>query len=149
MRLTMMIAVVTLLTLIAPARAATALEGSWKADRYYLKNGSEYPAAGQILFTGNQFSVVYLVLKDGKPQRGSGEAGDYSVDGEKVVFTHRYLVTTPAEAIPGLEQQQLHHAERSASDPTTIERATFKIEGERLTLFFPSGNRLTWTRLAK
>jgi hypothetical protein len=119
------------------------LVGGWKADHYYLKDGSGYPLLGQILFTRNNWTVLFIVVKDGKPQRGSGEGGDYTVDGNKVVFVHHYVASTPAPAIAGLKEQPARALEW---EPSHAENSTFDVQGDRLTLFMPSGNRLTWTR---
>jgi hypothetical protein len=119
------------------------LIGGWKADHYYLQDGSSYPLLGQILFTSSNWTVLFIVVQDGKPQRGSGEGGDYAVDGNKVVFTHRYVASTPAPAIPGLKEQQARALEW---EPSHAENSTFVVQGDRLTLLMPSGNRLTWTR---
>jgi hypothetical protein len=123
--------------------AMNALIGGWQAQKYFLKNGSEYPLLGQILFTQKNWTVLYLVVVDGKPQRGSGEGGDYTVEGDSVTFIHHFMVSTPADAIPGLKAQP----QRSLQwDPPNVEPARFEVKGDQLTLFMPSGNRLTWTR---
>jgi hypothetical protein len=125
------------------ASVGNSLVGGWKADHYYLKDGSSYPLLGQILFTRNNWTVLFIVVKDGKPQRGSGEGGDYTVDGNKVVFVHHYVASTAAPAITGLKEQAARALEW---EPSHAESSTFDIQGDRLTLFMPSGNRLTWTR---
>ena len=127
----------------SPALAGNPLIGGWKADHYYLKDGSSYPLLGQILFTRKNWTVLFIVVKDGKPQRGSGEGGDYTVDGNKVVFIHHYIASTPAPAIAGLTEQPLRAMEW---DKLVVEASTFDVQGDRMTLFMPSGNRLTWTR---
>jgi hypothetical protein len=127
----------------SPALAGNPLIGGWKADHYYLKDGSNYPLLGQILFTRKNWTVLFIVVKDGMPQRGSGEGGDYTVDGNKVVFVHYYIVSTPAPAIAGLTEQPLRAMEW---DKSRVEASTFDVQGDRMTLFMPSGNRLTWTR---
>jgi hypothetical protein len=128
----------------APHRsAANPLLGGWKAEHYYLKDGSSYPLLGQILFTRKNWTVLFIVVKDGKAQRGSGEGGDYTVDGNKVVFIHHYVASTPAPAIAGLKEQPARALEWQ---PSHAESSRFDVQGDRLTLFMPSGNRLTWTR---
>jgi hypothetical protein len=126
-----------------PCSTENPLVGGWKAENYYLKNGSSYHLLGQILFTSRNWTVLFIVVKDGKPQRGSGEGGDYTVDGNKVVFTHHYVASTPAPAIAGLKEQPARALEW---EPSHAENSTFDVQGDRLTLFMPSGNRLTWTR---
>lgn len=126
-----------------PRQAPNPLIGGWQAEHYYLKDGSDYPLLGQILFTRKNWTVLYIVVKDGKPQRGSGEGGDYTVEGNKVTFVHHFIASTPADGIPGLKAQELR---AWRWDKELVEGATFDVKGEQMTLFMPSGNRLTWTR---
>jgi hypothetical protein len=60
-----------------------------------------------------------------------------------VVFIHHFVASAPAPAIAGLKEQQLRAMEW---EPSHAEDSTFDVQGDRLTLFMPSGNRLTWTR---
>jgi len=130
----------------ASPEPAGPLIGGWQAEHYYLKDGSNYPLLGQILFTEKNWMVIYIVVKDGKPQRGSGEGGDYIVNGNNVTFVHHYIVSTPADAIAGLGAQQLRAFKW---DKELVEASTFEVKGDRMTLFMPSGNRLTWTRSSR
>lgn len=122
------------------------LIGGWRAENYHLRDGTEYPLLGQILFTEKNFNVLYIVVKEGKPQRGSGEGGDYTVEGNNVTFIHHYIASTPAEAIQGLKAQALRAFKW---DKDLVEASTFKVDGEHMTLFMPSGNQLTWTRTSR
>lgn len=123
--------------------AANPLIGGWKADTYFLKDGSNYPLLGQIIFAEKNWSVLFIVLQDGKPQRGSGEGGDYKVDGKNLTFIHHFMISTLAPAIPGLKEQPMRSMEW---DKEVVEESSFEVVGDRMTLFMPSGNRLTWTR---
>ncbi len=127
------------------AEPANPLIGGWRAEHYYLKDGSDYPLLGQILFTEKNFTVIYIVVKDGKPQRGSGEGGDYAVEGNHVTFIHHYIASTPAKAITGLKAQTL---EAKKWEKDLVEPSTFEVKEDHMTLFMPSGNRLTWTRIS-
>jgi hypothetical protein len=122
---------------------ANPLIGGWKADTYFLKDGSNYPLVGQILFTEKTWSVLFIVMKDGKSQRGSGEGGEYTVEGNHVTFIHHFMISTAAPEIPGLKEQPMRALEW---DKANVEVSTFEVAGDRMTLFMPSGNRLTWTR---
>ena len=123
--------------------APNPLIGGWKADTYFLKDGSTYPLLGQIIFGEKNWSVLYIVLQDGKPQRGSGEGGDYVLDGKNLTFIHHFMISTLAPAIPGLKEQPMRSLQW---EKDLVEPASFEVVGDRMTLFMPSGNRLTWTR---
>jgi hypothetical protein len=122
------------------------LIGGWLAQSYYLKDGTEYPLLGQILFTRSNWTVLYIVVVDGKPQRGSGEGGEYTADENAVTFVHHYIASTPAPSVPGLKAQPQRTWQW---EPAVTEASSFEIKGDQLTLFMPSGNRLTWVRSSK
>jgi hypothetical protein len=127
------------------AEPGNPLIGGWRAEHYYLKDGSDYPLLGQILFTEKNFQVIYIVVQDGKPQRGSGEGGDYTVEANNVTFIHHYIAAPEAPAIKGLKAQT---KEAKKWEQDLVEHSTFDVKGDELTLFMPSGNRLTWTRIS-
>jgi len=87
--------------------------------------------------------VIYIAVKDGKTQRGCGEGGDYTVEGNQVTFIHYYITCTPAQAITGLKEQTL---EAKKWDKDLVEPSAFAVQEDHTTLFMPSGNRLTRTR---
>ena len=58
-------------------RAQDAVEGAWSGEEYILAEGAVHPIAGQIFFTDGQWQVLFFVLEDGVPKRGSAEGGTY------------------------------------------------------------------------
>jgi hypothetical protein len=91
---------------LSPKQAAVnPLIGGWTADTYFLKDGFTYPLLGQIIFGEKNWSVCCIVLENGKPQRGSGEGGDYVGGGKNLTFTHHFMISTSAPALPGLKEQ--------------------------------------------
>ena len=131
-----------------PRAEAVDVRGAWRAERYLLKDGHEYPVRGQILFTENNWSVLFFVIgPDGTLQRGSAEAGSYTITGDQLVFTHFYLLTNEAPAIPGLKAQALRlrdiEPDQRPREPVTVER-----HGDQLTIHFgPSGNHMSFVRI--
>ncbi len=130
------------------AAGASDLQGSWQAESYIMKGGQiTYPVRGLIIFSDKDFAELFLTFKDGVVVRGSGEGGYYQASGGKLVLFHRFFVGPEFAAIPGLKAEE---AAAKFKDPPQREEATYKIEGDRLTISFgPSGNKLTWIRSAK
>jgi len=121
------------------------LRGAWHAQTYTLKDGTRHPVRGSILFTERDWSVVFLVAPDGKkPVRGSGEAGTYRLEGNRLVFAHRYNLGG-GQAVEGLPASPLEmnlHGEKDAPE----EACTVEVVGAALTIRFPSGNAMTFER---
>lgn len=121
------------------------LRGAWHAQTYILKDGTRHPVRGSILFTERDWSVVFLVAPDGvKPARGSGEAGTYRLEGNRLVFTHRYNLGG-GQAVQGLPASPLEmnlHGEKDAPE----EACTVEVALPALTIRFPSGNAMTFER---
>ncbi len=136
---------------VAPARPAAAqqaspgVRGVWAAQRYTLADGTTHPVAGRIFFAERDWQVLFFVLDDaGAPRRGSAEGGTYTLEGDRLVFTHLFNLSA-GEAMAGLPAADLRMTARDAegapTEPTRIE-----IEGDTLTLHFPSGNHMTFRR---
>lgn len=120
------------------------LQGAWAADRYLLAGGQDHPVEGRIFFGERDWQVLFFVMDDDGPRRGSAEGGGYTLDGEALVFTHLYNLSV-GQPMPGLAAQDLRMVVRSEADapeePTRID-----VEGDVLTLHFPSGNRMMFRR---
>ena len=119
--------------------------GTWKIDRYVLRDGRDPRVAGSILFTESGWAVLFFVVdEDGEPRRGSGEGGTYTVDGDRLTFTHRYNMSG-GEAIEGYDASDwsltLREPEAAVSEACTIE-----LTADRLTIHFPSGNQMMFSR---
>ena len=139
---------ILLLTVAAPAcqPAATQqhpLHGAWQPDRYLIKDGGELAVTGRIFFAEHDWTVLFFVLDDeGQPTRGSGEGGTYTLHGDSLTFTHRYHLSA-GEAPDGLTESPLRMEIYDAAEAAT-EACTIALDGDRLTISFPSGNAMTF-----
>ena len=126
------------LALAAPAFARSPLEGAWRPEVYTLKDGSAQEVTGLIFFTERDWTVLFFTKDErGAVERGSGEGGTYTLDGDRLVFTHLYHLSGGSTPL-----------KMSAKDPKDAEQEPCRIElaGENLTIHFPSGNRMTFRR---
>ncbi len=118
--------------------------GVWKAERYDLKDGSSHALDGLIFFTEHDRATLFFTLDgDKKPRRGSGEAGTYALDGDRLTFSHVYHLSAGKElgSLPAAPlRMEIKHA-----DPTT-EPCRFEIKGDEMVIFFPSGNQIRFSR---
>jgi len=121
------------------------LQGAWAAESYALKDGPTHRVAGRIFFTQTEWTVLFFVMdEEGEPRRGSGEGGTYSLRGDELVFLHLFNFSTGQE-MPGLAAAPLQLIARDVSEAVT-EPSTIRVSGNQLTIFFPSGNRMAFTR---
>lgn len=150
MRARLALAFATLLLLTACVRVsinsgATPLDGVWRLREYRLAAGDTQPLDGTIFFVDGKWSVLYFVLDErGAPQRGSGEGGAFTLDGDRLTFEHRFNLSGGGAA-GSLEADPLSmtiHAETAM--PT--EACTIDLDGDRLIVFFPSGNSIVFAR---
>lgn len=139
--------VVAMLWLTGAARltaAAPDVRGAWRAQSYALATGQHYDVDGLIVFTDSDWSVLFFVVPEGgEPERGSAEGGTYTLDDDRLVFTHLFHMSVGSE-LPGLAASELRMvARKDASDapkePSRVERT-----GDQLAIQFPSGNRMTF-----
>lgn len=146
----------------APAarRSDGALLGAWRPREYRLAGGEVLPVDGRIVFSGEEgasegeWMVVFFVTGAGggaedsaAPLRGSAEGGQFFRDGETLTLTHAYHLSA-GEAVGALPEAPLRMAMRSFPDAAERHRepCRFAVEGDRLTLFFPSGNSMVFFR---
>jgi hypothetical protein len=131
-------ALLVTLSLAAPASAASKIAGAWRPDLYTLKDGSEQAVTGLIFFTERDWTVLFFEVGDkGAPERGSGEGGTYSLEGDRLVFTHLFHLSggsTPLE-------MSVKKPGEAETEPCRVE-----VEGETMTIHFPSGNRMRFQR---
>ena len=121
------------------------LRGAWHADTYVLKDGSEHHVEGLMIFTESEWAVVYFVKDDdGQPQRGAGEGGPYTLDGDRLVLTRNYLVIA-SEEIGSLPEIPLRFDVPGVKEPV-VEICRLEVDGDRITIEFPSGNRMGFRR---
>lgn len=135
-----------LVLLALPALAQEAdIRGAWRADTYVLKDGSNHHVEGLMIFSERQWAVVYFVEDgDGKPQRGAGEGGPYTLDGDRLVLTRDYLVIA-SSAIGTLPEIPLRFDVPGVKKPV-VEECRLELAGDRMTIEFPSGNRMGFRR---
>lgn len=125
--------------------AQQSLRGAWATRTYVLSNGTTHQLAGHIFFDRTEWTVLFFVLDDGEPQRGSAEGGTYRLDGQNLVFTHVYNLSA-GSGMEGLPETPLRMVARprgtGPEEPSTID-----IDGDVLTIYFPSGNSMIFERL--
>jgi hypothetical protein len=124
-----------MLLVLAPAiaRADDArLVGSWKAVTYLI-NGQPHPIQGLFIFTRHHYSanVRFRMTATGAIDDANGNAGPYTADGKKVVFT---------------QWVQIHVRPGDAKEPVLAragpdEATEYRVDGKRLVLTFPSRNQ--------
>lgn len=131
----------------APAEkvAQNVLVGAWRTQTYVLEDGPTHRVEGMIFFTESDWSVLFFVVDDeGNPQRGSAEGGTYDLDGDALTFTHLYNASGghAVEGLPASEwSMRVNERDQAPTEPTRID-----LSGEQLTIYFPSGNHMTFTR---
>ena len=124
------------------------VRGAWNAETYFLKAGAEHRVEGRIFFTESDWQVVFFVVDDqGEIKRGSAEGGTYILEGDALTFWHLHNFST-GEAMEGLEEAPLRMVYRDLEDAPQ-EPSNVYVEGDQLTLAFPSGNRLLFTRSSR
>ncbi len=121
------------------------IQGAWRAETYVLAGGVSHTVDGMIFFTATDWTVLFFVLdQEGVGRRGSGEGGTYTLAGDRLTFRHRYNLSAGEEmdGLPASElRMQISDAAGEAVEPCTIE-----LSAERLTIHFPSGNRMMVSR---
>ena len=121
------------------------LQGAWEPQRYLLKDGGELAVTGQIFFAENDWTVLFFVVdEEGQPKRGSGEGGTYTLIGDSLTFVHHYHLSAgeAAGSLPDSPvRMEIHDAADAAREPCTID-----LNGDDLTIYFPSGNSMTFRR---
>ena len=122
------------------------LRGSWRPESYRLKSGPVHEVTGLITFTEKDWSVLFFIVTDEGPRRGSGEGGTYTLDGNKLVFSHLYNLSG-GHAVEGFAASDLSMRVRSTdADDAPAEPCTIEIAEDLLTINFPSGNLMTFRR---
>lgn len=122
------------------------IQGAWRPEQYRLKDGPTHQVTGLITFTEKDWSVLFLIVKDKEPLRGSAEGGTYTLEGDKLVFRHLYNLSGGG-AVEGMAASDLTMVVR---DPKTTnipaESCTIQVKNDILTIFFPSGNQMIFRR---
>ena len=137
------------LALVVSVGAATVsandIRGAWRADSYVLKSGEVHNVEGLMIFSESEWSVTYFVTDDdGQPQRGAGEGGPYTLDGDELVLTRDYLVIAGDE-LKELRPIPLRFDVPAVKDPV-VEVCRLAFEEDRIIIEFPSGNKMGFRR---
>ena len=135
-----------LFSLLGSAAIASAadIRGAWAAVLYVLKDGTELPVEGRIFFTDRDWTVLFFVTQGGEVRRGSGEGGTYTLDGDALTFRHFYNLSA-GEAVASLPEAPLRMSVREP-DAAAEEPCRVEVAERELTLFFPSGNEMRFSR---
>lgn len=118
------------------------VEGAWIARDYALATGETHEVRGQIHFDGARWMVLFFVMDGETAARGSAEGGRYTLEGDTLTFEH-LLHFSVGEALEGLPASPLRMETRIDG---ALEPARVDVDGDELTLHFPSGNRMRFIR---
>lgn len=130
---------------LTAAQSGEDVRGPWAADEYLLADGPTHVVRGQIFFGERDWQVLFLVMDEtGAPRRGSAEGGTYERTDDGVVFRHLFNLSV-GEAMEGLAEAPLRMVARDPEE-APLEPTRVGVEGGVLTLYFPSGNRMTFRR---
>jgi hypothetical protein len=122
-----------------PVAQDRSLVGAWKAVTYEI-NGVGHPLQGLFIFTKNYYSAnVRFKLGDGPVDDSNGNAGPYTRQGSRIVFTQWVQV----HVRPGDKDTPV--LSRQGPDEST----DCRFEGDSLILVFPSGNRYILERMTE
>jgi hypothetical protein len=119
-----------------------AVEGGWIARDYALATGATHEVRGQIHFDESRWMVLFFVMDGETAARGSAEGGRYTLDGDTITFEHLHHLSV-GEALEGLPASPLRMETRRDG---ALEPARVEVDGDELTLHFPSGNRMRFVR---
>ncbi len=122
------------------------IRGAWKPETYRLKAGPVHEVTGLITFTEKDWSVLFFIVTDEGPRRGSAEGGTYTLDGDKLTFRHLYNLSG-GHAVEGFEASDLSMRVRTPdAEDAPAEPCIITVEEDLLTIFFPSGNQMIFRR---
>ena len=125
------ILLVSLLTASPAQVPAPALRGVWKPVTYHIQ-GKDHPMEGLFIFTERHFSAnVRYKQTSTALDDSNANAGTYRTDGDKLTFTSDLA----AHIRPGKQEEPIHYNRGG------VEAATYRVEGNRLIITFPSSNR--------
>src|SRR5262249_47037069 len=120
------------------------LRGSWKSEIYTLKDGTRHVMPGLLIFTKTDWTTLWVITVDGKAVRGAGEGGTYAVSGDKLTFNHLFNVSD-RKAVRAMAGSPLR-VESNSPDRAPLEPCTVALNGDQLTIHFPSGNQIGFRR---
>jgi hypothetical protein len=119
------------------------IRGAWEPETYLLQDGTRHAVRGRIVFTESDWLVLFFILDGDEPRRGSGEGGTYTLEGDRLALTHLFNLSG-GEAMASFPETPLRIEARQTDGILEVTRVT--VEGDRLTLYFPSGNSIEFRR---
>jgi len=124
------------------------VRGAWRVETYIMAAGAEHPTEGRIFFTESDWQVLFFTLdEEGAIKRASGEGGTYTLEGDALSLLHLHNLSV-GEAVEGRAEMPLSKRIWTPED-APVEATTATVEGDRLTLLFPGGNRLLFSRSSR
>ncbi len=124
----------------------TDVTGAWEPLSYSLRDGPRHSVRGRIFFTDSEWLVLFFVMEGDEPRRGSGEGGGYTLEGDRLVFTHLFHLSAGRE-MSGLPESPLRMEARKGEGPAEPTRV--EVAGDRMVLYFPSGNSMEFRRSSR
>ena len=123
------------------------LAGAWRPVVYQLHQGERETVDGILFLNDGVWSVVFFVLDEGgEPIRGSGEGGSYTIDGDQLALTHRFVLSA-GQPVGTSHQDPLRMELYGDGGAAGVEKCSYTIADDRLTLFFPSQNEMIFERI--
>lgn len=111
--------------------------GVWNTHTYVVQ-GKEHELDGLIIFTERHFAGTgFSKFSGGEMDDSNANAGTYRVEGNKLLMQQQVQI----HIRPGDEKEPIFYGKG------VPEEATYEIEGDRLTIYFPSGNKYICDRL--
>jgi hypothetical protein len=133
------VTIALILGTLVPTAEDRRLVGVWKAVTYQI-GGTVHPMQGLFIFTPRHYSAnVRFKLSSGPIDDANGNAGPYTVDGTRIVFTQWVQI----HVRPGDVKEPV--LSREGPDEAT----EYRFEGNRLILTFPSQNRYVLERVTE
>ena len=147
-RFWMVVTIIVFSTSFLSAAEASEIQGAWRTETYNLKEGGKNQVEGLIFFTEKDWTVLFFVMgDDGEAKRGSGEGGSYTLDGGKLVFKHLYHLSA-GEKVGSFAESPLRMFVKGADD-AIAEPCRVTIDGDSMTIYFPSGNSIEFSRSSR
>jgi hypothetical protein len=112
----------------------TVAEGVWQMESF--TRGEQTTAVRGVLFlTAGRWSTLYFVPAGEAGHWGSGESGRYELSGDQLTFFHQHTFQGGGgrDIVMNL-------------DSHVVERCRIECDAQHLTIFFPSGSIIRFTR---
>jgi len=131
------LAMVLLLSLLSAYGNDVRLIGPWRPITYHI-SGVDIPLEGLMIFTQKHFSSnVLFKLTKGLVDDANINAGLYETKGDKLIFKQWIQI----HLRPGNSKEPI----QLPNQP--VEEASYKLEGNRLVITFPSKNHFILERI--